>query len=244
MRTPYEEPGTPAGAGQTAKAEAQATAEQTRTAAGEVAGTMQQEAGQVARQAGAEARRVIDSTRGRLTEEARQQTGRVSDGLRQWSDELASMADSAKPDSPVRDAVHQLADGGRRAAEYLDRRGVEGVVGEVQEFARRRPGAFLLGAAAAGFLVGRMAKAAVRSSQEPDQRERREPGSEQAGDPADFKMDRGEATPTPQAVPPPGTAVPPKPPEAANPPYASPGAPPAAPPAGPGTPPASGPGVG
>ena len=56
--------------------------------------------------------------------------------------------------------MHQIADTGRRVADYLDRRGFEGAVGELQDFARRRPGTFLLGAAVAGFLVGRAAKAA------------------------------------------------------------------------------------
>jgi len=64
--------------------------------------------------------------------------------------------------------VHQIAETGRRAAEYLDRRGFEGAVGELQDFARRKPGTFLLGAAVAGFLVGRAAKAAQASSQGPD----------------------------------------------------------------------------
>jgi len=166
MSSHYPEPGSPPNTGETVRAEAGATAQQAGAGAAQVAETAQQQAKQVAQQAGTEVRRVADRTRGRLNDEAEAQTRRAADGLRQWSDELASMAESAKPDSPVRDAVHQMADGGRRAADYLDRRGLQGAVGELQEFARRRPGTFLLAAVAGGFLMGRMAKAAATSDQD------------------------------------------------------------------------------
>lgn len=144
----------------------ESTVARTRSAAGEVAGTAKGQSQQVLRETGSQARQVAQQTRQRLAAEAKSQTERASGGLRQWSDELASMAESSKPDSPVSEAVHQIAETGRRAAEYLDRHGFEGAVGEVQDFARRKPGTFLLGAALAGFLVGRAAKAAQASSQE------------------------------------------------------------------------------
>jgi hypothetical protein len=56
------------------------------------------------------------------------------------------------------------ADGGRRAAGYLDERGLDGAIEELQRFARRRPGVFLAGAALAGFAAGRIAKAVVGPS--------------------------------------------------------------------------------
>jgi hypothetical protein len=146
----------------------ESTTARTRSAAGEVAGTAKDQSQQVLRETGSQARQVAQQTRQRMAAEAKNQTERASGSLRQWSDELASMAESSKPDSPVSDAVHQIAETGRRAAEYLDRRGFEGAVGELQDFARRKPGTFLLGAAVAGFLVGRAAKAAQASSQGPD----------------------------------------------------------------------------
>jgi len=146
----------------------ESTVARTRSAAGEVAGTAKDQTQQVVRETGNQARQVAQQTRERMATEARNQTERASGSLRQWSDELASMAESSKPDSPVRDAVHQIADTGRRAADYLDRRGFEGAVGELQDFARRKPGTFLLGAAVAGFLVGRVAKASAQGSQGSD----------------------------------------------------------------------------
>jgi hypothetical protein len=153
--------------------------ERSRAAVGEVAGTAKGQAQEVVREAGTQARQVAEQARQRVADEARNQTGRASGSLRQWSDELAGMAESSKPDSPVREAVHQIADGGRRAADYLDRRGFEGAVGELQDFARRRPGTFLLGAVAAGFLVGRAAKASAQASSPSPDRDlisRPEPG--------------------------------------------------------------------
>jgi hypothetical protein len=135
----------------------------TKEATGEVTRTAGEQAREVTREAGAQARQVLDQTRRRMSAEAKNQTERASGRMRDWSDELASMAESTKPDSPVREAVHQIADSGRRMADYLDRRGVEGAVSEVQEFARRKPGTFLLGAAVAGFLIGRAAKATVQA---------------------------------------------------------------------------------
>jgi hypothetical protein len=48
-------------------------------------------------------------------------------------------------------------------ADYLDRNGPEGVLREVQDFARRRPGAFLATALAAGFVVGRLGKGVAKA---------------------------------------------------------------------------------
>jgi hypothetical protein len=50
-------------------------------------------------------------------------------------------------------------------ADYLDRHGPEGVLREVQDFARRRPGAFLATALAAGFVVGRLGKGVAKADE-------------------------------------------------------------------------------
>lgn len=153
-------------------------------------------------QHGVQTRQVVEQTRQRMAAEARSQTERAASSLRQWSDELASMAESSKPDSPVSEAVHQIADTGRRAADYLDRRGFEGAVGELQEFARRKPGTFLLGAAIAGYLVGRAAKATTQATdQAPGQGYESQPGySPQPASPPETGQGTGNPQ-KPQAVP-------------------------------------------
>jgi hypothetical protein len=54
--------------------------------------------------------------------------------------------------------VSDLGQRGHRVADYLADRGPEGLVSEVTDFARRRPLAFVAGAVAFGFLVGRLGK--------------------------------------------------------------------------------------
>ncbi|GAA2894406.1 hypothetical protein GCM10010517_59090 [Streptosporangium fragile] len=137
----------------------QSTAQQARSAAGEVAETAKGQTQAVTGEARQQARQVVDQLRDRVSEQTQQQSRRAAQGIRQWADDLASMSEGGKPDSPVSGVVQQVADGGRRAADYLEQHGLTGVVEEVQNFARRRPGAFLAGALAAGFLVGRLAKA-------------------------------------------------------------------------------------
>jgi hypothetical protein len=153
-------------AGQVARRETQATVEQARTAASGLAGTAREQAGVVASEAQTQAGQVMDQMRERLSHEAHSQTERAAQNLRRWAEDLTSMAESGKPEAPTQQAMARVAEGGRRAADYLDERGVNGLVDEVQEFARRRPGAFLLGAAVTGFVVGRLAKATTSGKPE------------------------------------------------------------------------------
>ncbi len=93
-----------------------------------------------------------------MQEQARSQTRRLAESVRRLADELQEMAHNGKPDSAAAAAVAQLAQGGHRAASHMDRRGPDGLVSDVQDFARRRPGLFLAGAAVAGFALGRVGK--------------------------------------------------------------------------------------
>ncbi|MEW9552197.1 hypothetical protein [Nonomuraea sp. NPDC050783] len=135
-----------------------------KEAAREVAGTAVERTAQVADEAKAQTRRAVDELRDRVRAQSEHQSHRAAQSLRQWSEDLAVMQEHAKPDSPVSNIVRQVADQGQRAADYLEHNGLAGVVSDVQRFARRRPAAFLAGALAAGFLVGRIVKASGESS--------------------------------------------------------------------------------
>ncbi|USQ85990.1 procyclic acidic repetitive family protein [Streptomyces phaeoluteigriseus] len=150
-------------AGQTVKEQASATAGQAGKAAGEVAGTALDQAKTVAGEARQQAGSAVGDLRGRVTEEVEGQTRRAAGTVRQWADDLVELAGNAPGGSPARSLVSQVADGGHRAADYLDDHGVEGMAEDVKGFARRRPGAFLASAALAGFAVGRMAKAGSKA---------------------------------------------------------------------------------
>jgi hypothetical protein len=144
--------------------EFQKTAQHARSAAGEVAGTAKEQTQAVVGEAKEQARQMVGRLRGQAGEQVHHQSRRAAQGIRQWADDLSSMSEGGKPDSPVSGVVQQVADGGRRVADYLEQHGLAGAVDEVQSFARRRPGAFLAGAAAMGFLIGRIAKASGGSA--------------------------------------------------------------------------------
>ncbi|HET8683623.1 MAG TPA: hypothetical protein VFM54_17420 [Micromonosporaceae bacterium] len=136
------------------------TTEGVAEATKDVASTARDQGREVAGQVAAQARSVAGDMRRRVTDEAHTQNQRLASGLRQLAGQLDEMA-MDRADSPARSIVHRLGEGGRRAADYLERQGPEGAMREVQELARRRPGMFLLGAALAGFAMGRLGKGLV-----------------------------------------------------------------------------------
>ncbi|SEE66978.1 hypothetical protein SAMN05216532_8278 [Streptomyces sp. 2231.1] len=164
-------------AGETAMAEASATASQSRQAAGQVAATAAQQAKEVAGEVRQQASSVVQDLRGRALDEAEGQTRRAAGVLRQWAQDLSELAENAPGDSPARSVAAQVADRGHRTADYVDKQGVEGIVGDLQSFARRRPGLFLGGALLAGLLVGRLGKVAGKSAQPGDGEEGQSAGA-------------------------------------------------------------------
>jgi hypothetical protein len=151
---------------QPAESKPRQVAEQTRAAAGQaagdVAGTAKEQAKRVGAEARSQARTVASELRGKLDETARTQNGRLVGSIRQTADHLDEMRGD-RSDSPAAAVVSRIADGGRQFADYLDRNGPDGVLREVEDFARRRPGAFLATALAAGFVVGRLGKSIAKA---------------------------------------------------------------------------------
>jgi hypothetical protein len=128
----------------TAAEGAVAVAERAKTEAGEVAGA-----------ARSQARELVGSARDELRAQSDQQVQRVTDGLRRVSDELRSMAAQGDGDTPVRGLVQEAGDRVGSWADRLDRGGLDAALHDLSSYARRRPGTFLLGAMAGGFLAGR-----------------------------------------------------------------------------------------
>ncbi|MEO6086333.1 MAG: hypothetical protein ABIQ18_24790 [Umezawaea sp.] len=144
-----------------ASQESGAVAQHAKSAAADVSTTAREQAREVAHETAGQARRVVDDVRQRASQEADDQAKRVVQGINRLADELTSMAEHSSEGSPAAGALRQVADTGRQAARYLDERGV---LDATQDFARRKPGTFLVGAAVAGFLVGRVVKSATGSS--------------------------------------------------------------------------------
>ncbi|MES9807276.1 MULTISPECIES: hypothetical protein [Streptomyces] len=126
--------------------------------AAEVGGTAKEEAGNVVGEAAAQAKDLAGELRTQLQGQAETQTQRLAENVRRLSQELRELGDNGKPDSTMADLARRAADGGHQVASHMEKRGPDGLVSDLQSFARRRPGVFLAGAALAGFVVARAGK--------------------------------------------------------------------------------------
>jgi hypothetical protein len=123
-----------------------------------VAETAKTEAANVASEAKANARDLLHQARYDLTEQAGAQQQKVANGLRSVSDELHAMARASDQPGVASDLVRQAAERSSAVASWLDGRDPGSLLDEVKSFARQRPGAFLLLAAGAGVLAGRLSR--------------------------------------------------------------------------------------
>ncbi|MCC8249261.1 hypothetical protein [Saccharothrix luteola] len=185
---------------ETAGQEGAAVAQHARQAAGDVRSTAREQVGQVAHEATGQAKHAVHDMRERVATEAEEQARRVSRQIDRIADELGTMADGSGPDSLTAGALRQVSDAGRQAARYLDERGARGLLDSAQDFARRKPGTFLIGAAVAGFLVARAAK----SMSAGDQQQPRYPQrgyADQTTTPVTTSSTTPTAVPTPSSTP-------------------------------------------
>jgi hypothetical protein len=155
------EAGAPSGAESAgAKVEQQGSQVAKSTAQGgkHVAQTAADQGGQVAREAGRTARGLVGQAQQELRDQAGMQQKRAADGLRMLGDQLRAMTDKSGQPGMAADLVGDASDRAHRAAEWLEHREPGQVVEEVRNFARSHPGAFLVGAAVAGVLAGRLTR--------------------------------------------------------------------------------------
>lgn len=144
--------------------------EQTRQAAGTAAdegkhltSSVGHEAQKVTDEAKQQGKVLLDDAKGQLEEQSRAQRDRAVQTLSNLGDDLDRM--SSQADSGLAsDLVHQAATKVRTLSNHLDGREPAELLGEVRDFARRRPGTFLFGALAAGVVAGRLARGAQGAS--------------------------------------------------------------------------------
>src|SRR5690348_3848718 len=148
---------------QVARGEAERVGGTAADAGRQVAETARDQAGEVAEHARREARDLFHEARGQVTEQARGGQRKAGETLRSLAAELHEMA-GGEHHGPASDLAAQAAGRAEGLADWLDRREPGDLVEEVRSFARRRPGAFLLGAAVAGVVVGRLTRGAVDSA--------------------------------------------------------------------------------
>lgn len=143
------------------------TAETAKHAAGtaadegkHVAGVAGEEAQNLGQEAKEQAKDLVANLRGQVQEQSGAQKDRLVDMLRQLSHDLQKMADSGGTSGIANDVVRQVSSKARDLSQSMENRQPGDLIDEVRRFARRRPGTFLLGAAAAGVLAGRLTRGA------------------------------------------------------------------------------------
>lgn len=141
-----------------AKDEAAEVKDQAVDSAQNVAETAKTEAANVASEVKSNARDLLDQARTDLTEQAGNQQKKAAQGLHSISSELHTMARASDQPGVATDLVRQAAERSASVATWLENRDPGSLLTEVKSFARQRPGAFLLAAAGAGILAGRLSR--------------------------------------------------------------------------------------
>jgi hypothetical protein len=128
---------------------------------GQVAATVADEAKHVAHQARREARDLMDEGLAQLREQARDGQQKTAKSLRTIADQLDDMSGKAEAPGVATDVVQEVSERARSVASWLEAREPGDLLSEVRGFARRRPGMFLVGAAVAGVMAGRLTRGVV-----------------------------------------------------------------------------------
>ncbi len=118
--------------------------------------TGREEAGRVVDEVKTQTSHLVDETRHRAKDRVDSQVDHVATVLGGMSGDLDRMADQTESSlgSLARDGATAL----RSVSQRLERDGLDGVMGEVRQFARRRPVAFVAGAFAVGLVAGRLVR--------------------------------------------------------------------------------------
>lgn len=149
----------------TAKSEAANVGQTAKEAGGQVASSAADQAKNVASETKRQAKDLIGQAHGQVKEQAGTQKDKATTGLRSLADELRSVADGNGPQNGVTsDLARQAADKAHEIAAWIEARDAGTLLDEVRSLARRKPGTFLLGAALAGVVAGRLTRGVVAAN--------------------------------------------------------------------------------
>jgi hypothetical protein len=141
-----------------ARDEAAGVGQHAREAGGQVAQTATDQARQVAAETGRQARDLLGEAQGQALDQASTQQQKAAQQLHSVADEVGQMAENGGQSGVATEFARQAADRMHGAASWLEQREPGDLLDEVRNFARRRPGAFLIGAAVAGLAAGRLTR--------------------------------------------------------------------------------------
>lgn len=159
------EPGAEPSTADVARDEAAGVGQHAREAGGQVAQTAADQARQVAAETRRQARDLLGEAQGQARDQASAQQQKAAQQLHSVADELDQMAVNGGQSGLATEFARQAADRMHGAASWLEQREPADLLDEVRNFARRRPGAFLIGAAVAGLVAGRLTRGLTASGQ-------------------------------------------------------------------------------
>ena|SRR3712207_3389083 len=138
--------------------EAKNVGETAKQAGSQVAATATDQAKQVVNETQRQAKDLLDQGRVQVKDQVVSQQQKAGQSLSSLAQELRGLADGTSQGAPgpARDLLQQGAGMVESFASKLQNREPAELLDEVRSFARRKPGLFLLGAAAAGVLAGRL----------------------------------------------------------------------------------------
>lgn len=181
-----------------AKEEASNVAGHAASAAQGVAQTAKEEVANVASEAKSSAKDLLSQAKSGLSSQAGTQQQKAAEGIRTIADQLQTMAEAPDQQGIASDLIRQAAERTSSVASWVEGKDPSALLADVQSFARRKPGTFLLLAAGAGIVVGRLGRglqagapnspagAQSRASQRTGRAPIRQETAFAAGSPADF----------------------------------------------------------
>src|SRR5688572_25259843 len=144
--------------GDVAKDEARNVGQTAAQAGSQVASVATDQAKEVAAETQRQAKDLIDQGRYQVKEQVVTQQQKAGQSLSSLAQEIRALADGSSQGAPgpARDLLQQASGTVENFATMLQNKEPGELLDEVRSFARRKPGLFLLGAAAAGVLAGRL----------------------------------------------------------------------------------------
>jgi hypothetical protein len=146
-----------------AKDEARNVGQTAAQAGSQVASTAADQAKQVTQETKRQAQDLVQQGRQQLQDQARNGQQKAGEGIATIAQQLRTMVEGGgeTPSGPAADLVRQAGDKLEEIANWVQEREPGELVDEVRAFARRKPGVFLLGAALAGIVAGRLTTGVV-----------------------------------------------------------------------------------
>jgi hypothetical protein len=175
---PQERPSTAA----VARDQATSVGRSAGEAGSRVAQTATGQAREVVSETARQARDLLGEASGQARDQASVQQQNAARQLRAVADELQEMAAKSGQSGVATEVAQQAAGRIHGAASWLEQREPADLLQAVRDFARRRPGVFLAGAAVAGLAAGRLTRGMTDAARSGSQRSgSQRPGSQRPG---------------------------------------------------------------